>query len=240
MQSRYSKELPNPFVIDEDVIRKIKILLAKRIGSVKISFDCKNNVSIESDKIDKLVTYENSRDTQIKRIEIRAKSDQTDKYASISWSYQCISINIEASKIVVDRLRTELLDIIEGTKPKYSWLHTNKVAILIFISAMSVFILGFIYLNSILIEMIKKNEATESTMTTFAIGGILLSLFLVMGITSSYWTIHKLCPRAFFLFGQGKSHYKYIGKIRWGIISFFVSILGSLLVGLFFQLHFSS
>lgn len=84
MQSRFSKELDYPFIVDENVIKKTIKLLEDRIGEVSIIMDCTDDVSREINKVDDLLNYDNFKHKEIKRIQLVSKAKNADKYANVS------------------------------------------------------------------------------------------------------------------------------------------------------------
>lgn len=117
MDAHYSIELPHAFVVGPDAVKKLVALLNERIGGVAITVDCSDGITRDFTSVRELLAYENPKAKEIRRIRLRAHSDDYSKNASIDLSgirWRGISLDFNAREDVVSRLRSSTLDLIAG------------------------------------------------------------------------------------------------------------------------------
>jgi hypothetical protein len=231
----YDVELPQAFVAGEEELKKLARLLADRIGSRKLEAYCADDVRRTFKSPNDLIAYENSRDTQIRRLRISAQSDddftkRTEIDLSGSW-WRGISLHFHARDDVVSRLRAEVLDIIAGMKPWYAvMLRFNFVPVLI--------VSFFVVALGILAVWILIGDPHEPNLgqwirgqafgTLIGYGG--MAFLLVFGLLLNRFR-DTLFPSAVFLIGQGKGRFDLVVRFQWGIvIAFFMSFAAGLVI----------
>ena len=235
MDVYYSKNLSHAFVVGPADLRKLIELLQKRIGKADIRVDCVDNIKRKFKTVKELIAYENSKSKRIRRIHLSAESNDYSKSVTIvfhdpSWLSAGISIDIKGREDVVSRLRDEILDIVAGMRPWYSWIARADLVTIFGIVYLTLF---FIFQISILFEWISVSDSPAST-SSKAKGTAIGTLFGICFLLS-LWGLHRfrgfLFPRIVFTIGQEESRFKILEKVHWGVvIAFFVSLVAGLVL----------
>lgn len=155
-----------------------------------------------------------------------ANSADRDKRATIRfWSNSVspIRITIRGPEAVVERLRDDLLDLIEGTRPWYDRAARLYPSLFVLILASAVF--GF-YIH-LAVKLIKAKLGAQPPAVEWTINGVWWGTSALLGamITMVYsW----LFPVGCFTIGQAAAKYQTLEMIRWTVvIGFLVSVAGS-------------
>jgi hypothetical protein len=229
MRASCSLELNQAFILDADAFKKLCKLLDERMGHLEISGECADQVRREFKDAADLVKYENTKGKDILRISISARSDNHDKSSQVKFSgtYSLgISININANDDVLTRLRSDILDIVSGTKPWFSMIACVDFALCVLITFYFIFGIGLVT-TSIMVLRIPKVANNIADSHGVAIGYLVPIVFIV-SFAIIGWLIYHLrkfvFPRSVFLIGQGKNRYRIIELFQWGVfIAFLVS-----------------
>ena len=218
MRTVYSKKLSRAFVIDECQLEKLTKLLQRRVGEVSFGFACLDGLRYESEVIGDLIAYENSKSKKIYSIRLYVQSDKNSKSAEIVFNNQGISTDFAIDKDEMFGLRDAFENILEGTRPWYSWIVRFR-DFLHFIFGCITVVVGVVSTHRL-----KIFENIEY-------GGVLLMpmilLFFsafVIGFVVSQLT-HHCFPQAVFLIGQEKSRYKHLKWIHGLIISSIIALI---------------
>ena len=226
MNLNYSKELKHAFVADGCELKKLTKLLQDSVGKVDIRVDCGDEFSLDFETIDELLRYENPPLKEIRRIHLRAKSDDYSNSATITlpgFAKKGVLIDLVGSESFVYTLREKTQDIIAGMRPWYDILARVSSVNVLYIIFLTVYPVA--RLANIL--MSQSDFTVEMRHRRFFVIGLLgLSILIFLG--------SKLCkylfPRAFFTIGQGKSRYKHLQRVRKviiGLLGFVISAAGT-------------
>lgn len=228
---RYSTKLPYPFVAGGDELKKLFDLLRNHMGNVTISADCADDKSRPFETIKELLTYENPKGKEIRRIVFTAQSDDYSKHGKIdlcSTPRPGILIDYTGREDVVTRLETQTLDIIAGIRPWYGVMHR--------INFQYVFWIVYVIFLLVLLTVAHYNWAYVSSLKYVVPGPFELWFFLLPGIFFGLGLAldrfrDSLFPRAVFRIGQGESRFKHLERVQWGIlIAFLASLAASVVV----------
>ncbi len=164
MSVQYSEELPYAFVVRPDDLKKLVELL-KCIGKVEVRADCEDKITRKFNTVKDLSDYENSNSKKIRRIHLSARSeDDYSKSATIYFGsyfgWWIVSITINGREDVVSRLKGDILEVLSGMRPWYSWI---ACANLFTIFAVGFCVLLSIFFISILLEWIPVSDSPSST-----------------------------------------------------------------------------
>ncbi len=222
MNVLYSKKLPRPFVINECQLEKLTKLLQHRIGEVSFGFSCADGLRYEFGAIKDLIDYENPKSKKIHAIRLHAKSDKNSKSAEIIFNYQGISIDFAINKDEMLGLRDALQNILEGTRPWYSWIVRRRGYIHFIFGSITTVVGTYWYTSLKILENMEH------------VGDLLMPLILlafssfVIGYVVSRLT-HGYFPEAVFLIGQEKSRYKHLSWIQKLIIASIIGLIIALI-----------
>lgn len=236
MNAQYSIELPHPFVIGDDELKKIARLLADRIGNLEIRIDCTDDVSRTFNSVNELVTYDNPKTREIVRIYLNSRSDDFAKNATIIFSgsrWGGISLDFRARDDVVTRLRTEILDVIAGVRPWYNVVHRIDFLPIALVACLLLYfglIVGVAF-KLVRVEDSQEDDPSQSAVAQLVVfGGI--ALLIGVGILLNRFR-DRVFPRAVFLIGQGRARFKHLERFQWGfIIAFVASFAAGLVIAL--------
>ena len=217
MRILYSKKLPRAFVIDECQLEKLTKLLQHRVGEVSFGFVCLDDLRYESEVIGDLIAYENSKSKKIHAIRLHVQSDKNSKSAEIIFNNQGISIDFAINKDEMFGLRDTLQNILEGTRPWYSWIVRFR-RFLHFIFGCTTVVVGAVSTHRL--KIFENIEHVEVLLMPMII--LFFSAF-VIGFVVSQLT-HHCFPQAVFLIGQEKSRYKHLKWIHRLIISSIIAL----------------
>ena len=239
MDVHYSDHLEHVFVVSPDHLKKLVELLQNRIGKVDINADCADKIERKFKTVKDLIAYENSKSKEIRRVYLRARSDDYSKSATIVFrdSFHVgsgISIDVTGREDVVSRLKEKILDIIGGMLPWYSVMHRVNFFYVFFISWLILFIIRILsYISALALKF--KWIPVDDLLTSLAELPrdwllILTILSLVLALFSNKLR-DFFFPPTVFMIGQGESRFKYKEQFQWVvIIGFGVSLAASLVV----------
>ncbi|MCR9230463.1 MAG: hypothetical protein NXI29_05580 [bacterium] len=236
MQSSFDKEYNVVFAVDKDSISRIFDLLKSKICDPEIKIECIDNTTHVMTSVAKLFDYANARDKRIKKLTISAFNfSPSRKSASVTFNdknalWRGISIRIEARNDVVDRMKNDLFDIIDGVKP---WYHHapkfNFVAIGLFL----------VFFTSLAVSVLKKLgyiTLTENKGFDISEFNLFMMATLLYVVVLYFLNLIRdfIFPRAVFLIGNEIKRYDTIIRVQWGvIISGIVAIVTGVLVTFF-------
>ena len=232
MHADYSVNLKWTFVLGEDELKKLSRLLSERIGSVAYRAHCADDVARSFTTIAEVMSYENSRQSQIKQFRMSACSDDHLKHATIDMSdseYRGISLDFHGRDDVVDRLRADVLDILSGMRPWFGIFHRVNF-VLASLGAILVVFFGFLVLLAL--NQVRTTKSSGDGRDAVAVARIYGTVFLFVLLG---WLLNlirnRLFPRAMFLIGQGKTRFQRLERFQWGfVIAFVVSFLAGLVI----------
>lgn len=242
MNVNYSEELSQAFVVGPNELKKLVELLQKRIGKVSISADCIDKIQREFTTVKDLIDYENPQSKRICRIYLSAR-EGFEKSATIAFRDSSsfsggVSLSITAREDVVLRLKDKMLDIVEGTRPWYNLLARSDLAtpsglIFYFLFFLVVSVLStFIAFKFGLISNSKEETEFEDQLGAFI--SLTSIIFVIVYFTFFSKVLKWLFPLAVFTIGQGKSQFKSLKRVQWGVvISFAVSFAAGCLLLIF-------
>ncbi len=244
MDVSYSKDLLPAFVVGPDELKKLVELLQKRVGKVDIRADCADDLSREFKTLKDLITYENPKSKEIRRIHLRARSDDYSKSATIVFREGSrfstgVSIDVTGREDVVSRLKEEILDIIAGIHLWYGVMYRINFVNPVWIVLGILLVVGYLFSFSILFLMLgwvpavpeaNRGDLINRLKSIRYILFIPQLIFFVIAIFSNK-ILKSYFPKAVFTIGQGKSRFEHQEKVRWVvIIGFAVSLAASLVV----------
>lgn len=233
MSANVRTERKYAFVLKQEQVKRIWESFQSRIGSPAIIIECSDEVRREHDNWKSFSNYENPPNKSIKRLIIKARSDDYSKRAEVEFSdstYRVIDISIDASETVVTNLYDDISDILDGTKPWYSRL--TKIDFF--------YVIGFVFWAGYMFLTFYTGEPEEKTALTVkqAVTATIVVVLLFAGLATLIWGLnklrHRIFPLAYFAIGQGLQRYELDEKIRWGVIvAFAISISSSTVFALF-------
>jgi hypothetical protein len=236
-----SLQLPQAFLLGEEHIKKLCKLLDERIGHVEIKAACVDQLEREFKDSADLVKYENTKAAEINRLSMTAWSDNREKRVSLVFCgdptrIRGISIDIAADDSVVLRLKSDILDIVSGTRPWFNSLSSMN-------SAGFILPLAYLLLPLILSLLVLKlarlsiifSRPPDATNITHA---YVLTCVAIVAYIAIVWGAHRVFkhvfPHSVFLLGQGKARYNFIEKLQWGVvIGFVVSLAAGVILTVF-------
>jgi hypothetical protein len=229
MRASCSLEIDQAFILDADVFKKLCKLLDERIGHLEIRAECADQVRREFKDAADLVKYENTKGKDILRLSISARSDNHDKSSEVKFSGKFssgISIDINANDDVLTRLRSDISDIVSGTKPWFSVMSCVDLVLCASIKYL-IIVIGLVT-GAIMVSRIQKVTTINADAHGTVIG-CLVGIVSIVGFAIIWWFIYHLrrfiFPRSVFLIGQVKNRYRIIERCQWGVlIAFLVSI----------------
>ena len=230
MNVHYSKELSQAFVIGSSELEEVVALLEEHIGEVYIRVKCSDDLSRDFETVEELIAYKNPKSKEILRIYLSALSDDYSKSAGMTFvhsTWSGILIDLKGPEDTVSRLKEEILDVIAGIRPWYNVASYSKVAII------SGFIFGLI--GASWIPSVLGYEVEDTDLITVLRDMLPIFLLAVITYVPFWFLLDKLYkylfPQASFLIGQGKSRFRTLEKVRWGVvIAFFVSFTAGLVL----------
>lgn len=222
MRVFYSKKLPRAFVIDECQLEKLTKLLQHRVGEVSFGFSCVDGLRYEFEAIKDLIAYENSKLKKIYGIRLHAQSDKNSRSAEIIFNDQGISIDFAINKDGMLGLRDALQNILEGTRPWYSWIVRFRNLIHFIFGSITVVVGTVSFSRLKILENIEHGGELLMPLV------LLVFFSFVMGYVVSRLT-YGYFPEAVFLIGQEKSRYKHLSWIQKLIIASIIGLLIALI-----------
>ena len=244
MSVNYFEELSQAFVVGPEELKKLVEPLQKHIGKISISTDCMDNIQREFSTVKELIDYENPKSKRIRRIYLSARSDDYLKSATIAFRDSSsfsggVSLSITAREDIVLRLKDKILDIVEGTRPWYNPLtrffdvaNIKHWIVYILLVFSMVILIGFLAFKFGLISDDKEGIELRDQVRGFIIFPSFIFLFVCFAFLSKPFKC--LFPLAVFTIGQGKSRFKSLKRVQWGVvISFAVSFAAGCLLLIF-------
>ena len=235
MKSTFKLELKDGFVVTPESLKRICELFETRIGPVAISAECADDVTREFNGLSELKKYSNTKAKRILNLLVRASSSDYRKTGRINfideWYFGGTKIEIEARDDVVERLRSEILDVVSSHRPWYNLVAKTDVANLaLCLSAGSI----IVFLCYAALFAPSKPTSVDMSPRQTAIGYLAMAVMVgicVLLTSVAYLFKRKLFPRASFLIGQEAAHYQIMEKWRWNaVLGFVVSVAAGLLV----------
>lgn len=232
MRASCSLQLDQAFLLDEEHIKKLCKLLDGRIGPVEIKAACVDRVEREFKDVADLVKYENTKEAEIDKLSMTAWSENREKRASLVFAgdptrLRGVFLDIAADDGVVLRLKSDILDIVSGTRPWFSRLSGTHFDLFFLMGSVVLFPLAGPLVASKLRPLsitFKQNPTPAET----AIASIIICVFMGAYIASAWGTykvVKGVFPQSVFLLGQRRGRYKIIELLQWCVvIAFFVSL----------------
>ena len=218
MEAHVRTTRKHAFVLRQDDLQKIWKLLENRIGTVDASAECSDDMERVFDTWEELASYDNPPRKKITKLSVESHSDDREKYADVSFSAQeseGIRIWIRASEQLGSEIKDKISDILDGTKPWYSFLARENSLLFLILTVVVVFL-------SRLLETLET--LAVKILVTIPLG-IIMGLIARRLVEPWFW----LFPVGYFALGQGEHRYEIGEKVRWGIvIAFVVSFAASM------------
>lgn len=234
MDATYSTQINTAFAVTGEHLKRLCSLLAERIGPNKIELKSANDVSHTFDEIAKVLEWENPKGNAIINLRISARSKEFDKSATVEFRSEFlpgIKIDVSASDLVISRLRSDILDVLAGTRPWFSKLTRFDFVVAGFLiipiaALISLVLAGFGWFPT---REQTPEEKTQSQALAVLVGLGTVTVVLGGGIAlNRFWSV--IFPGATFLIGQGMQRHEHMEKVRWGVVIAFVVSLAAGLV----------
>ena len=224
MLAHYSKQLSHVFVIDELQLKKLTKLLQDRFDKVSFNVDCVDGSSYDFETVEDLIAHENPKSKKIYRISLYAQPDNDSTFCRIVFDDVEISIDFTVNADAISRLRDDLHNIIEGTRPWY-YVIPRSSRFYGFSFGFLMGGIGVLYFKDRL-GILGNFEGGEKHLVFLALCLCMLYIgFFVLQL------IRQCFPQAVFLIGQEKSRFKHLRWIQ-GII-----IIPSIIALIFFLIE---
>lgn len=233
MTATASLEIWHAFVVDGQHVKKLVGFLHQPIGDVEIEATCVDGIERHFPDAKRLLAYENALSCAIRELRISARSDDGSKAATLVFSdseFRSVWADLSGTELVVQRLRDDIVTVIEGTRPWYA-----RFARLDFFPVMFVALFAlWVVLNLAVALNIATSfgwlatSGAEMTKETAALHRV-YSVLLVLAAVAVGYILNRVRKRLFpigtFAIGQAKERYEFLEKIRWAVcISFLVSL----------------
>lgn len=225
------------FCVRETDISAIHEVLSKRIGHVRSSVACSDNVTRTFDKLGELLAFQNTPNRSIKTVTLDSRSEDYDQRAQVEFNgklrwRQTLSLRVDAKDEITSSLREEVGDILFGTRQWYTALHRIDFSSVMIYTLVALFALGWILVGS------GPTGHSESRAAAVSSDGVTTRLYLVAVLVALFILAFganklrdKVFPKAAFAHGQGKECFQTLEKVQWGIvIALVVSIVASVTV----------
>lgn len=227
MEAHLRTEREHPFVLTEADLNKIWKALEKDIGTVSAEINFTDSIERKVETFDDLISFENSMNKKINKIEIYGRSGTNDNRARVLFSdsrYRHIEISATGEDKAITSFGDSINEIIDGLKPWYA-----------IISKLDFFyIIGFVcWIAFMLLDIMTPDVANDKTVELDqGIKIILTMLGIIAAIALSIWGLNRLrsvyFPFASFAVGQGLERHRVQENVRWGVvIAFIVSLSAS-------------
>ncbi|GAB4373369.1 MAG: hypothetical protein Kow00114_35310 [Kiloniellaceae bacterium] len=207
-------------------------MLGNYFEKIEIKASCTDNISRQFENVDHLSHYENAPERQIREISFWATSDNGT--ASINFDsdkYGGIRIRIETNADDASQLRTELNDIMSGTKPWYGFICKIDFIYVLF---SAVIISLILMIGAIVFDIVQVNdEPKPSSQSTLKGLAIYLTFWVgaTVGAIGLNWIRKFVFPFGSFLIGQSIQRHSVMERVRWAVVvGFFVSLTASIAV----------
>ena len=228
------------FVVRLSDLGKLWKLLESRIGAVTASAECSDEMEREFDAWEELASYENSPTKKIIKLSIESHSDDLKKFVHIKFlgkRFGGILIYIRAREQLISEVKDKMSNILDGTKPWYSFLARLGSSLL---AALTWVVLWFLCRPWELSETLRLPVWETLRLPVWLPFVVLLGFMILLGtviITYVDRGLRKpwswLFPMGYFALGQGEQRYEIGERIRLGIIiGLPISLAASVLVNL--------
>lgn len=228
MYSSYSYDKKHAFVVNESELRKIWVKLEGADHDVKAIVKFNNNVETTVNKIDDLMSFENSKKRKILSVSMISTSKCHENRSCIKFEsdmFRTVSISTSGDHDFVTKNSDELPEIVSGMKPWYSIISRLNILFLLYIPLLIVCIFAFLM----------KNSSDTETIYSFSDSAVLIvtCILLMFGMHAFEKLLislkNNLFPVASFAIGQGVKRYETQDKFRFTVIvGFVVSVFASL------------
>lgn len=229
MQATAELSRNHAFVVTAAYVEKCWGLLAARIGPVDAVAHSVDNIQRPFDTAKKLAAYENTRDREIKRLALTARSDDHSKSARVTFGgYVPITASIEGPELVVTRLRDDISDVLAGTKAWYSWIARVNAGYI----GMALILVVSLFANLVTPDQEGPFPGVGFAKAALAIGILLLMLGCFAGLAWLFNYVRlRFFPVASFALGQGVDRFDFAERVRWCVlVAFFVSVTASAII----------
>ena len=125
MEAKSKLEVAQAFILTSAQVKKLWEIYSSYNLTVNATVSCGDGLIRKFDCCENLISFENSKRTEIISIEFSAKSNEPYLYSEISFGeryYAPISGYIQGEESIVSELRIKIFDVIESTKAWYTWL----------------------------------------------------------------------------------------------------------------------
>ena len=234
MRTNFSDKIPQPFVLSEEQIKRFAKLLNEHTEKLEIETVCKDGAKRSFDSVEELFDYENSDQKRINCLTLDARSHSTNEQDNIwielefylneelGFTDIChISFHLKGSDDRVTLLQQKIIEMIQGTRPHYSFFSRIDGYHLGF--AFSALYIGIFY-QWFFTSVINKNAFYELDIAAISVA---VAMILLLGLLSCVilfvpvWPLIKRLVRVrrtyfragIFLIGQQK--YFETNRNRW-------------------------
>jgi len=230
MLSKSDLSIGSAFVVDPDSLTKIHRLLKDRIGDVTITADLSDKSEMKFNELKSLLSYENPKKRRIKSLclSVNVFGEKSARVAfTDTWYFSGIKVTVEARDDVAERLRNDLLNIIEGMRPWYNTVNRFSTGIIALAVHMILWLTAIAMSGGNLLG--GDTQLTWRSINGFAV--YIVALFAIAYVIRQLLVL--VFPRAEILIGQGVTRHTLHGNIQWVIvIGFCVSIIASVVAAL--------
>lgn len=240
MEASIDLNIKQSFVLKSEHIKHIIELLNNNIGNISISADCEDKINRKFNSVDQLLSYSNPPGFRIQSLSIRARSDDSDKFARVAFANESlypIKFTAEATEDIVINLKDGFLKIITMTKAWY-----DRFAKLDIFGVMLLILYGMCIILILCIAIWGPNTPKSNVVNLratafgFLAGTGTVILFVLTGFLISKFR-NKIFPIGTFAWGHGAENYEFLEKIRWTIVigfivSFLSGLVGSIIISL--------
>ena len=125
MQASSTTDIPYAYVLRSEHVDRITRLLCEHVGPVVVTISCADGVDRSFSDPLEVNRFENDRIRRITGLTIRASADDRPENVYMRFADRTlgpITIFIEGSNTTVERLRPEVLALLDGTRPWYARL----------------------------------------------------------------------------------------------------------------------
>lgn len=223
----------NAFVLRLTEVEAIWSLLGSAIGGVTAKVSCVDGIQREFESASDLAAYDNVASRSIHGLTIRARSEDRETSASMSFNSgftHGVRLNIEGPEDLVIVVRDKLQPLIADLRPWYSLIARIDFFYVIWP------LLVFMWM--VLLGMADSSKPSKVLTFAEASRAAAIGLLFLVGVGGLVWGLNRLrerfFPDTFFALGRGVDRYHFDEKIRWVVIvGFVVNVVASLFVAFF-------
>ena len=216
---KYSKNFTHALTVEKSDLKSIATLLQESVGEITIEAECSDGIVRDFDNdIEKLLSYENLKSEQIRKISMRADSDYLSnpdgsrKFLSVNlgdeYYTRRASVTIDGPEDFIRLCSSKIEKHIKEMKPWYSFLARIGYEFIPLIFFVPVYAYNRIFFH--LYHYDVNEEKVKNVSISIGIAVLILSLLFVC--------IKYTCPKISFLIGKGENRYKFKERLRWFII----------------------